>query len=259
MKNKKGAEEKNTAKGKTYADEAPEIVYPIRINRYLSLKNYSTRRGADELISKGLVTINGRTAVLGDKVNETDKVEVDKKVEATKNDRVYFAYNKPVGIVTNLPQNGEKSIEDVTHFPRKVFPIGRLDKDSHGLIILTDDGRITDKLLNPKYIHEKEYTVEVHKPIDDNFTKRMSEGVKLDDGYKTQPCEVQKISARRFKIVLSEGKKRQIRRMCSALGFEVTDLLRTRIMNITLSDIPEGGFKKIKGAALNDFLDFLGM
>ncbi len=246
-------------KGKIYADEAQAIVYPVRINKYLSLKNYSTRRGADTLIEKGLVKINGRLAVLGDKVQEKDVVEVDKKIEKETENRVYLAYNKPVGVVTNLPQNGEKSIEDVTTFPWKVFPIGRLDKDSHGLLILTNDGRITDKLLNPKYIHEKEYVVEVHKPIDAKFAEKMSKGVKLDDGYKTQPCEVDKISTRRFRIILTEGKKRQIRRMCAALGYEVTFLRRVRIMNITLDDIREGEFRKIKGEKLDELLGNLGM
>ncbi len=235
------------------------IEYPVRINKYLSLKNYSTRRGADELIRQGLVKINGKIAVLGDKVQETDKVEVHSDVEKQAQNRIYLAYNKPAGIVTNLPQKNEQSIEDVTEFPWKVFAIGRLDKDSRGLLILTNDGRITDKLLNPKYVHEKEYVVQVHKEIENSFLSRMAKGVKLDDGYVTEPCAIEKISAKRFKIILTEGKKRQIRRMCNALNYEVTDLTRIRIGSITLGDIPEGDFKKIKGPELEKFLSSLGM
>ena len=231
----------------------------MRINKYLSLKNYATRKGADELIRQGLVTINGRLAVLGDQVNEGDIVEVNKKVQEEVESRSYYAYNKPVGIVTSLPQGDEKSIEDVTHFPKKVFPIGRLDKDSRGLLIVTDDGRITDKLLNPKYIHEKEYIVRVHKPVALEFIKRMERGVRLDKGEVTKPAVVRKMTKNTFKIILTEGKKRQIRRMCRSLGYEVIDLCRTRIMNIQLTDIPEGEYRKIRGKMLEDFLKSLGM
>jgi len=244
---------------KHHSEVAAEATFPMRINRYLSLKNYATRRGADGLIERGLVKINGKTAVLGDKVHETDVVEVHPNVQRQASDRLYYAYNKPVGIVTNLPQNGEQSIEDITHFPRRVFPIGRLDKDSHGLIILTDDGRITDRLLNPKYIHEKEYIVDVHKPLNSTFVERMGRGVKLDDGYVTQECEVEELGPKKFRIVLSEGKKRQIRRMCLALGYEVIHLKRIRIMNITLGDTREGEYHTIKGKELSAFLDALGM
>ncbi|MCR4334799.1 MAG: rRNA pseudouridine synthase [Patescibacteria group bacterium] len=233
--------------------------YPIRINRYLSLKNYATRKGADELIKQGLVTINGKIAVLGDKVQENDKVEVNEELRNEIKHRTYLAYNKPAGIVTSLPQGNEKSIEDVTHFPKKVFPIGRLDKDSHGLIILTDDGRITDKLLNPKYIHEKEYVVQVHKEMTPKFLKKMETGVKLDDNYITKPCEVYRMTKNKFRIIITEGKKRQIRRMCLAQGYEVMDLCRIRIMNIQLSDIGEGESRKIKGKMLEVFLEGLGM
>ena len=233
--------------------------YPIRINRYLSLKNYATRKGADRLVEQGLVTINGRIAVLGDKVQENDKVEVNEELRTEIKHRTYLAYNKPAGIVTSLPQGDEQGIEDVISFHKKVFPIGRLDKDSRGLIILTDDGRITDKLLNPKYIHEKEYIAQVHKEITPDFLKKMETGVKLDDDYVTQPCEVRRMTKNKFKIIITEGKKRQIRRMCLALGYEVVNLCRTRIMNIQLSDIPEGDFRKIKGKMLEVFLNNLGM
>lgn len=243
----------------TVASETQTIEYPIRINRYLSLKNYCTRRKADVLISSGKVFINHKKATLGDKVEESDVVEVNLPHNVAPETRTYYAYNKPVGIVTNLPQAGEKSIINITTFPKKVFPIGRLDKDSRGLIILTDDGRITDKLLNPKYVHSKEYIVRVHKTINENFVGKMSSGVKLDDGYTTKPCEVEQLDDHHFRIVLTEGKKRQIRRMCLALGYEVMDLLRIRIMNIELGELREGQYREIKGGDLTELLRSLSM
>jgi 23S rRNA pseudouridine2604 synthase len=241
------------------APETQTIEYPIRINRYLSLKNYCTRRKADVLIESGKVFINHKKAVLGDKVEETDVVEVNLPRDFAPETRTYYAYNKPVGVVTNLPQAGEKSIINVTKFPKKVFPIGRLDKDSRGLIILTDDGRITDKLLNPKYIHSKEYIVRVHKTIGENFIDKISAGVKLDDGYTTKPCEAERLDDQHFRIVLTEGKKRQIRRMCMVLNHEVLDLLRIRIMNIELGELREGQYREIKGGDLAELLKSLSM
>lgn len=239
--------------------ETQTIEYPIRINRYLSLKNYCTRRKADVLIESGKVFINHKKAVLGDKVEESDVVEVNLPHQMAPETRTYYAYNKPVGVVTNLPQAGEKSIINITTFPKKVFPIGRLDKDSRGLIILTDDGRITDKLLNPKYVHSKEYIIRVHKTINDNFISKMSAGVKLDDGYMTKPCEVEQLDDQHFRIVLTEGKKRQIRRMCLALNHEVLDLMRVRIMNIELGELREGQYREIKGEDLAELLKSLSM
>jgi len=239
--------------------ENQTIEYPIRINRYLSLKNYCTRRKADVLIESGKVFINHKRASLGDKVEETDVVEVNLPRDFAPETRTYYAYNKPVGVVTNLPQAGEKSIINITKFPKKVFPIGRLDKDSRGLIILTDDGRITDKLLNPKYIHSKEYIVRVHKTIGETFIERVGSGIKLDDGYMTKSCEIEQLDDQHFRIVLTEGKKRQIRRMCLALGYEVLDLMRIRIMNIELGELREGQYREIKGDALTELLKSLSM
>ncbi|TAK57588.1 rRNA pseudouridine synthase [Patescibacteria group bacterium] len=241
------------------APETQTIEYPIRINRYLSLKNYCTRRKADVLIESGKVFINHKKATLGDKVEASDVVEVNLPRDFAPETRTYYAYNKPVGVVTNLPQAGEKSIINVTKFPKKVFPIGRLDKDSRGLIILTDDGRITDKLLNPKYVHSKEYIVRVHKTIGENFIGRMSSGITLDDGYTTKPCEVEQLDDQHFRIVLTEGKKRQIRRMCLALNYEVMDLMRVRIMNIELGKLREGQYREIKGEDLAELLKSLSM
>ncbi len=229
--------------------------YPMRINKYLALKNIATRRGADELIENRKVFINGKMAALGSKVNETDKVEIregkDKKAY------VYYAYNKPIGVITHSPQEGEQDIKQKIkklNIPDGVFPIGRLDKDSHGLILLTNDGRITDKLLNPKYIHDKEYVVKTREKLRSNFKEKMERGVKLED-FKTKPCTVEIINGNTFKVTLTEGKKHQIRRMCSALFQEVEDLKRIRIMNIHLGALKPNTFREIKDKELSTFLD----
>jgi len=229
------------------------IIYPIRINKYLAQKNYTTRTGADDLIKKGLVFINNKKAVLGDKINKDDIVTVSKKV--TEKKYLYFAYNKKTGISTN-PDNNAKDILQVATFPTKVFPIGRLDKDSHGLIIMTDDGRVTDRLLSPKYIHEKEYTVKVEPAFSDKFISLMGNGVHFD-GFISKKCKVERKNKNTFHIILTEGKKRQIRRMCEALHHEVLDLKRVRVMNINLDKIPLGGYREIKGEELNEFLKLL--
>jgi 23S rRNA pseudouridine2604 synthase len=228
--------------------------YPMRINKYLALKNISTRRGADTLVQKKQIFINGKLAVLGSKVNETDKIEV-KGLTTTKK-LVYYAYSKPVGVITHSPQDEEKDIKENIknkNIPADVFPIGRLDKDSHGLMILTNDGRITDKLLNPKYVHEKEYIVKTSNKLRSSFKQKMENGVNIE-GYVTQKCKVQILGEHAFKIILSEGKKHQIRRMCSALFQEVADLKRTRIMNILLGGLKSGTFREISGKELDLFL-----
>ena len=232
-----------------------KIEYPIRINRYLALRNYATRTGADDLIKKGYVTINGKKAVLGDKVEESDKVEVSKK--ATRNNLVYYAYNKAMGISTN-PEPGVKDILKVTKFPVKVFPVGRLDKDSHGLILMTNDGRVTDRLLSPKYVHEKEYVVKVEPAFSDKFIELMASGVKFD-GFISKKCKVIRKNKDTFNIILTEGKKRQIRRMCEALHHKVIDLRRIRIMNIEIGKIPFGEFEEIKGKQLDELLKLLAL
>jgi len=210
----------------------------VRINKYLALKKISTRRGADELVKNKKVFINGRVAVHGDKVKEEDKVEVK---GAAEKQYVYFAYNKPIGIETGSPR------EDL-------FPLGRLDKASHGLMILTNDGRITDQLLNPKYFHEKEYLVKTKEKLRGSFKQKMEAGVNIE-GYKTKKCEVQVLNDSTFRITLTEGKKHQIRRMCAALFQEVADLKRERIMNIKLGKLQPNAMREIKGEELATFLD----
>lgn len=214
--------------------------YPMRINKYLALKQIATRRGADELVANKKVFINGKLAVLGSKVNEKDKVEV----KGTENKEYkYYAYYKPTGIETDSPKEG-------------LFPLGRLDKASHGLLILTNDGRITDKLLNPKFEHEKEYIVKTKEKLRNNFKEKMEAGVNIE-GYRTKPCKVKIINENTFRIILTEGKKHQIRRMCVALFQEVQDLKRVRIMNIELGRQKPNSLREIKGEELKILLENL--
>ncbi len=231
-----------------------KIKYPIRINRYLALKGVVSRREADELIKKGLVLVNDKKAILGDKVLEEDEVRVNAK---SFKQLIYLAYNKPIGIVTHSPQANEQSIQDVLQYSENVFPLGRLDKNSWGLIILTNDGRVTDRLLNPEHNHEKEYRVRVDKPLKESFVNKMSKGVLLEDGYKTKECNIKLLNDFLFSIILTEGKKRQIRRMCTALGYAVIDLKRVRIMNIKIKNIKSGQVREIKGNEQKIFLKSL--
>lgn len=215
----------------------------IRINQYLAQQNIASRREADEFITKGIVFINGKKAVLGQHIDPTrDKVEVKKG----KSTYVYYAYNKPIGIVTTTPQKGEKDIVHFTHFPHKVFPIGRLDKDSEGLIILTNDRRLTTKIIAAESRVEKEYVVTIQEKVTPAFIEFMKHGVKLDDGTVTKKCHVHKIAPNQFSIVLTEGKNRQIRRMVSAYSFTVSKLKRIRIGNIYLRNTKPGEFVSIK-------------
>ncbi len=242
---------KRTLYYKEMTDAQP--TFPMRINKYLAYRGHSTRTGGDALISKGLVSINGRRAVLGDKVGETDTVEV----RGTRKKYHYFAYNKPVGVVTHSPQSGEEDILAATSL-KGVFPVGRIDKKSRGLMILTDDGRITDKLLNPEYVHEKEYRVSTKEELPSNFKKRMEAGVVIED-YKTKECTVRIEGEKRFTVTLTEGKKHQIRRMCAALGVSVASLERIRIMNVGLGGLRPGQHRPIAGTELERFLKTLGL
>ena len=225
--------------------------YPMRINKYLAHRGFATRKEADVLIEKGFVRINGREAVLGDKVQEKDKVDV-KHIGKTHR---YFAYNKPKGVITHSPQLGEKEIATSTKL-KELFHVGRLDKASHGLIILADDARVTDRLLSPQYSHEKEYRVTTRQELHNNFKKRMEAGVHIE-GYVTKKCRVDITGPKSFRIVLTEGKKHQIRRMCAAVKLDVVDLERTRIMNIRLGRLPAGAHHQITGEELSKFLKTL--
>lgn len=221
-----------------------------RINKYLSEIGYCSRRGADKLIEAGRVTVNGSVPPVGTKLQPTDEVCVDgKPVETPTDEHVYIALNKPIGIVCTTDQKREKNnIVDFINHPKRIFPIGRLDKPSEGLILLTSDGDIVNKILRARNNHEKEYIVDVNKPIDAHFIQRMSNGVPILDTV-TRTCEVEQLGSKQFRIVLTQGLNRQIRRMCEYLGYKVTRLKRVRIMNITL-DLPAGKWRDLTNVEL---------
>jgi 23S rRNA pseudouridine2604 synthase len=234
--------------------------FPMRLNKYLAREGVATRRDADGLISAGRVLVNGKRAVIGMKVAQGDSVELTGKARKRKQ-RVYIAFNKPRGVITHSPGKGETDIARA--LPRELhglglFPIGRLDKDSHGLIILTDDGRVTDRLLRPDAEHEKEYAVRTKLPIRSSFRKHMEAGVDIE-GYVTKPAKVKVTGEHTFSIVLTEGKKHQVRRMVVAMHNEVTDLKRTRVMNIRLGSLKAGDARPIEGKELDIFLGSLGL
>ena len=216
-----------------------------RINKYLSEVGYCSRRRADRLIEEGKVTINGVVIEIGTKVEDDDKIEVEGQriKKSTKQKKIYLAFNKPVGIVCTTDRRIEPdNIIDFIKYPTRIFPIGRLDKDSEGLIFLTNDGDIVNKILRARNNHEKEYIVIVNRPINKEFIKRMSNGVKILDT-TTKNCFVKQLGQKKFKIILTQGLNRQIRRMCEFLGYKVQTLKRVRIMNIKL-DLPTGKYRE---------------
>ena len=223
-----------------------------RINKFLSEGGYCSRRAADKLIAAGRVTINGVVPEVGTKVGPADEVCVDgKPVRQNEEARVYLAFNKPVGIVCTTDTGVEKdNIIDFINYPTRIFPIGRLDKPSEGLIFLTNDGDIVNKILRARNNHEKEYLVDVNFPIDRAFVDAMSNGVPILDTV-TRKCKVEKIGKQRFRIVLTQGLNRQIRRMCEYLGYRVTRLKRVRIMNVKL-DVPVGEWRDLTKKELRE-------
>ena len=232
---------------------------PIRINKYLSEVGYCSRRVADRLIEEGKVTINGEIPEIGTKVEEDDQVKVkgESIEKLSKQKKIYIAFNKPVGIVCTTDSRVEpNNIIDFIKYPKRIFPIGRLDKPSEGLIFLTNDGDIVNKILRTRNNHEKEYIVSVNRPINRDFIYRMSNGVEILDTI-TKNCLVEILGPKKFKIILTQGLNRQIRRMCESLGYKVSSLKRVRIMNIKL-DIPTGKYRELTNkeiAGLNRLLE----
>lgn len=228
----------------------------MRINKYLAHKGHATRREADELIEKKKVFLNGKLAKLGDKVLESDLVEVRRSGKQPT--YAYFAYNKAEGVNTHMEKEGKDILSTLSPELKtlKLFPLGRLDKTSEGLIILTNDGRVTDRLLNPKYSHAKIYEVKTQLPLRPSFKEKMENGVDIE-GYVTKQTKLELIGDTRFRIELTEGKSHQIRRMCAALHNEVASLKRVRIMNITLGTLAKGSVRPIEGKELEEFLSAL--
>ena len=206
-----------------------------RLNKYLSEIGYCSRRAADKLIEDKRILLNGELPLMGQKVTPEDKIEIDGElVQDAKKEHVYLAFNKPVGVVCTTDQREEDNIIDFINFPQRIFPIGRLDKPSEGLILLTSDGDVVNKILRSRYNHEKEYIVTVDKLITDDFIRRMSNGIPILDTV-TKKCIVEPVTKFTFRIILTQGLNRQIRRMCEYLGYEVLKLKRVRIIDIKLT------------------------
>lgn len=216
----------------------------MRLNKFISESGKASRRGADKLVEEGRVKINGRKAKIGDQVKPGDEVMVNGQRLRLARNNVYIALNKPVGITCTTEKNVKGNIIDLVNHPLRIFNIGRLDKDSDGLILLTNDGDIVNEILRAENNHEKEYIVSVDKPITPEFIEKMSKGVRIL-GTKTLPCYVEQLSKYEFKIILTQGLNRQIRRMCEALGYEVYRLQRVRIMNIQLGNLPIGQWRDL--------------
>ena len=218
----------------------------VRINKYLSEAGVCSRRGADRLIEEGRVSVNGTLAFLGSVVKNSDEVRLDGELVSKKTDKILIAFNKPRGIVctTADPKSKDVNIIEYINYPERIFPVGRLDKDSEGLILLSNDGDLSNKIMKARNFHEKEYEVEVDKPFDDEFLKRMSEGVPILDTV-TRKCTLKRTGKTSFNIILTQGLNRQIRRMCEYFGYKVVRLKRIRIMNIKLGNLKSGTYRNI--------------
>lgn len=230
----------------------------MRINKYLSFAGFASRRKADELIKEGKITINDRIAILGDEVSKKDIVKCEDTIIKRKSNDVILLFNKPKGIVCTSEKREKNNIIDYINYPVRIFNVGRLDRDSHGLILLTNMGEISNKVLKSRNYHEKEYIVTVDKKITDGFLKYLREGIYLKDlETTTRPCKVWKTKDKEFHIILTQGLNRQIRRMCKECHYKVIDLFRIRIMNLDITGIKEGKYREIKEFEYNELLKIL--
>ncbi|MBP6693706.1 MAG: RNA-binding S4 domain-containing protein [Saprospiraceae bacterium] len=231
----------------------------ISLNKYIADSGVCSRRQADTFIEEGRVTLNGNIARKGNRVEPGDVVSLDgKTISSSEKKRIYIALNKPVGVTCTTDTNDPDNIIDFLQFPERIFPIGRLDKMSEGLLLLTNDGDIVNKILRSRNNHEKEYIVEVNKMVIPEFVEQMSGGVPVLDTI-TKPCYVERIDDFRFRIILTQGLNRQIRRMCAYLGYHVKKLTRVRIMHITLGDLPPKGWRYLTDkemAKMNEMIQF---
>jgi 23S rRNA pseudouridine2604 synthase len=230
----------------------------VRINKYFTEQGFCSRRAADTMIEDGRVRINGRVAVLGDQVEDDDVVTVDGRVVKSRPRAVYLAYHKPVGVTCTTELHVAGNILHAVGYPERIFPIGRLDKDSSGLILLTNDGDIVNHILRAEFGHEREYVVTVNRPYQPAFLRRLEQGV-LVLGEKTRPCRTAHVDAATFRIKLTEGRNRQIRRMCSALGYRVVRLVRVRIMHIRLGELSVGKWRALSPKELEELLAAVGL
>ena len=230
---------------------------PIRINKYLSEAGVCSRREADRLIAEGRVTVEGLKAETGMKVTADSRILVDGKPIRKPSAPVLIAVNKPVGVVTTSAEDEPNNIVTYVGWPERIYPIGRLDKDSEGLILMTNQGDLAEAIAHARGRHEKEYLVTVDKGIDRAFVEKMASGVRILNT-TTRPCQVEKVSKFRFRIILTQGLNRQIRRMCETLGYRVTELVRVRVMNISLNGLETGHWRRIEGEEYEELLRELG-
>lgn len=229
---------------------------PIRLNKYLSDAGVCSRREADRLTEAGMITVDGETAVLGMRIDPSAEVCVKGKPIKREEKKVLLALNKPAGIVCTAEKREKQNVVEYLHYPLRVYPVGRLDKDSTGLLLLTNDGALVNKIMRAGNYHEKEYLVEVNRSIDQAFCQKMAAGVPILNTV-TRPCQVEQTGETSFRIVLTQGLNRQIRRMCEALGYRVTSLKRIRIMNIRLENQKEGTWREIQGEELEALYQML--
>lgn len=218
----------------------------VRVNKYLSEAGVCSRREADRRIEEGRITINGRIAKMGDKVFPGDVVMCGKNIVSKEDEMILIAVNKPEGIVCTAEKREKDNVVDYINYPKRIYPIGRLDKKSHGLLLMTNQGDLVNKMMRSGNCHEKEYIVKVNREITEGFLKGMADGVYLKElDVTTRPCQVEKVGKRTFRIILTQGMNRQIRRMCQEFQYHVVDLKRVRIMNIRLGDLKEGAYRKV--------------
>ena len=218
----------------------------VRLNKYISEAGLCSRREADRLIEAGRVQVDGKTAVSGQKVSDNQEILVDGKSISKEEEMVLLAVNKPRGVVCTTDKRwGDQTVEELIHYPKRVFYMGRLDKDSEGLLLMTNNGEILNKMMRAGNYHEKEYLVQVNRPVTEAFLSGMAKGGIPVQEQQTRPCKVEKTGERTFRIILTQGLNRQIRRMCEYFGYQVVKLKRIRIMNIMLGDLPTGSYREI--------------
>lgn len=225
----------------------------IRLNKFLSDAGVCSRREADRMTELGRIKVNGEIALMGQKVTLSDVVEADGKLISREQEQILLAFNKPVGVECTADLTNPDNIIDFINYEKRIYPIGRLDKSSQGLILMTNDGSLVNNILKASNYHEKEYVVTVDKPITDEFIKHMSEGVEILEQI-TRPCKVKQINRHTFNIILTQGLNRQIRRMCKALGYKVQKLKRIRVMNIELGNLPKGAYRNVTDNELKELL-----
>jgi 23S rRNA pseudouridine2604 synthase len=234
--------------------QAPDVQTGIRLNKYISESGYCSRREADRLIAEGRVMIDGRIAQTGERVQMGQQVTVNGEQISKEEEQVFLAVNKPRGVVcTTDTRWGDRTIDDLIQYPIRVFPVGRLDKDSEGLLLMTNQGDVLNKILKSGNAHEKEYVVSVDREVTDEFLDKLSRGVYLEElKVTTKPCRVYREGKKKFRIILTQGLNRQIRRMCAAFQYRVVRLTRVRIMNIALGDLPLGEYRLLSEAEVQE-------